>query len=51
MAGEIDTNEDAVDVAVLLLERRLNTELRFPGNGLSLCSGEGSSEKDDVSEH
>lgn len=51
MAGDMAVKDEAVEVAVLLRERRLNTELRFPECERSRCSGEGISPYEDASEH
>jgi hypothetical protein len=48
--GTSETNDDVVEVAVLLRDRRLNTELLFPGRTCVLCSKEWISLKEDASE-
>lgn len=45
-----EVNEGVVDVAVLLLDRRLSRDALFPWNPLSRRSGEGMSALDDDSE-
>ena len=43
LGGAMDTKDDAVDVAVLLLDRRLKTEVRFPAVDPVGRGGEGRS--------
>lgn len=49
--GASDTKDEVVEVAVLLLDRRLKTELLFEADVGVCCSGEGTSPQEDASEH